>query len=198
MSLFSSRLRLPGVARPGRAAGADTRAREGRLPIAEVVAKVPQALRAQVRADEIWLVVLAAFVGASAGLIVVGMHETALAMQRVLFRLDPGEDISAMASISWWRALLVPTTGGVILGMAAWALARWLPRRTVDPIEANALYGGRMSLVDSVIVMGQTVWSNGVGASVGLEAGYAQIGSAIASWLGASTMANRSSEPNEK
>ena len=192
MSLFFSRLRLPGVAPPKSAVGANTRAREGRRPIAEVVAKVPQTLRAQVRADEIWLVVLAAVVGASAGLIVVGMHETALLMQRMLFRLDPGEDISAMASISWWRALLVPTVGGLVLGAAAWALARWLPRRTVDPIEANALYGGRMSLVDSVIVMFQTVWSNGVGASVGLEAGYAQIGSAIASWLGRSFRVRRS------
>ena len=37
----------------------------------------------------------------------------------------------------------------------------------VDPIEANALHGGRMSLRGSLIVAGQTVWSSGIGASVG-------------------------------
>jgi CIC family chloride channel protein len=65
-----------------------------------------------------------------------------------------------------------------------WALAKLRPHNPVDPIEANALYGGRMSLKDSLIVSIQTAWSNGVGASVGLEAGYAQLGAGIASWAG--------------
>ena len=41
-----------------------------------------------------------------------------------------------------------------------------------------------MSLSDSALVAAQTVMSNGCGASVGLEAGYAQIGAGVASWLG--------------
>jgi CIC family chloride channel protein len=56
----------------------------------------------------------------------------------------------------------------------------------VDPIEANALRGGRMSMRGSLIVAAQTVWSSGVGASVGLEAGYTQIASGIASAIGRS------------
>src|SRR5262249_60202850 len=64
------------------------------------------------------------------------------------------------------------------------ALARWRPPREVDPIEANALHGGRMSLVGSLNVALQTVWSSGVGASVGMEAGYTQLASGIASWVG--------------
>src|SRR5262249_35781211 len=64
------------------------------------------------------------------------------------------------------------------------ALARWRPAREVDPIEANALHGGRMSLVGSLNVALQTVWSSGVGASVGMEAGYTQLASGIASWVG--------------
>ena len=35
----------------------------------------------------------------------------------------------------------------------------------VDPIEANALHGGRMSLIGSMIVAAQTMWSSGVGAA---------------------------------
>ena len=54
----------------------------------------------------------------------------------------------------------------------------------VDPIEANALRGGRLSARDSVVVSGQTLISNGCGASVGLEAGYTQIGAGAASLIG--------------
>ena len=180
MSLFTSRAAQPG--QPART----------RRSFDTVLARVPQTLRALVRADEIWLVVLAAFVGLGAGLIVVGMAETTLYMHRVLFRLPSGGYLSSTLRLDPWRALAVPAVGGLALGAIGWALTRWLPRRTVDPIEANALYGGRMSMLDSAIVVGQTVWSNGVGASVGLEAGYAQIGSAIASWLGRSFRVRRS------
>src|SRR5260370_27781535 len=63
-------------------------------------------------------------------------------------------------------------------------LQRWRPGREIDPIEANALHGGRMSFRGSVIVALQTVWSSGVGASVGLEAGYTQLASGLAATLG--------------
>ncbi len=163
---------------------AAARIRRDRRAVFDAVAHAPQALRALVRADEIWLVVLAASVGLVAGLIVVAMAETAQLMHRLLFRLEAGEFLSAQVRVQTLRALLVPSLGGLVLGIAGLGLARWWPRRTVDPIEANALYGGRMSLGDSLVVVAQTVWSNGVGASVGLEAGYAQIGSALASRVG--------------
>jgi CIC family chloride channel protein len=51
-------------------------------------------------------------------------------------------------------------------------------------VEANALRGGRLSLRDSIVVSGQTLISNGCGASVGLEAGYTQIGAGAASLVG--------------
>jgi CIC family chloride channel protein len=150
----------------------------------EAVLHAPQALRAMVRADEIWLVVLAASIGIVCGLVVVAMSETAQLMHETFFKLQRGEFLSSMVSVRWQLALAVPCLGGLLLGAFGWGLARWRPTKVIDPIEANALYGGRLSLKDSLIVVGQTIWSNGVGASVGLEAGYTQIGSAIASRLG--------------
>jgi CIC family chloride channel protein len=150
----------------------------------ETVAHAPQALRAMVRADEIWLVVLAAGIGIICGLVVVAMSEFAQLMHEILYKLQRGEFLSSMLTVQWQLALAVPCIGGLVLGAFGWALARWRPTKVIDPIEANALYGGRLSLKDSLIVVAQTVWSNGVGASVGLEAGYTQIGSAIASRLG--------------
>ena len=163
-----------------------------RRSLAGAVAGVPQTLRALVRGDELWLVALAAFIGVAAGLAVVAMHLTSEWMHTTLFGLPPGQRLSAMTQVDPVRALLVPTLGGLALGLIGLGLTRWWPRRAVDPIEANALHGGTMSLNDSFVLVGQTVLSNGVGASVGLEAGYAQIGSAMASKLGRAFRLRRS------
>ena len=166
-------------------------ARQGRK-IRVAVAHAPATLRALVRADEIWLVALAAVVGVAAGVIVVGMSDIAQRMHQALYHFGRGEFLSTQLSIGPMRALLIPTLGGLALGLSMLVTVRFASRRTVDPIEANALYGGTMSLKDSLVVVGQTIWSNGVGASVGLEAGYAQIGSALASRLGRAFRLRRS------
>ena len=144
----------------------------------------PQVLRALVRADEIWLVVLAAFVGCGTGIAVWLMTATTQLVHETLFLIGPADRLSAMASLEPLRTVFVPSIGGLVLGVVTLGITRLRPRRTVDPIEANALFGGRMSLSGSLIVVVQTIMSNGVGASVGLEAGYTQIGSAIASRWG--------------
>jgi CIC family chloride channel protein len=112
------------------------------------------------------------------------MTEGTQLIHQLLFKIGPAERLSAMVELDPFRTLLVPSIGGLLLGLFGLAVLRYHPRRAVDPIEANALYGGRMSLNDSLIVVAQTVISNGVGASIGLEAGYTQIGSAIASRFG--------------
>ena len=148
------------------------------------VLQAPKTLRALVRADEVWLAVLASCIGLLGGLLVVGVNTTTLLMHRVLFDLDGDGRLSGVLHLDPWRAVLVPALGGLVLGLFGLLVARYAPGRPVDPIEANAIYGGRMSVNDSVVVVIQTVLSNGVGASIGLEAGYTQIGSAVASKLG--------------
>ncbi len=157
-----------------------------RRPIGEWVLHAPLTLRALVRTDEIWLVVLAGFVGIAAGLCVAAMGIISQFMHEMLYAIPPGARLSGQVTVSAWRTVVALLGGGLAMGLSGWAIMRWWPRRAVDPIEANALYGGRMSLNDSLIVVGQTLLSNGVGASVGLEAGYTQIGSALASRLGRS------------
>ncbi|MBV9655580.1 MAG: chloride channel protein [Acetobacteraceae bacterium] len=166
-------------------------ASRNRRPFSEAIAHVPQTLRALVRADEIWLVALAAVVGAVAGFAVAAMTLVTQHIHELLFGLLPGQRLSGMVEINAVRAVLVPSAGGLGLGLLGLAIIRWWPRRAVDPIEANALYGGTMSVVDSLVVVLQTVVSTGVGASVGLEAGYTQIGAAVASRLGRSFRVRR-------
>ncbi|MBV8577328.1 MAG: chloride channel protein, partial [Acetobacteraceae bacterium] len=163
-----------------------------RRPLREFVLHAPLTLRALVRADEIWLVALAALVGVGAGLMVAAMTLGTQFVHRMLFGLLPGQRLSGVVEIDPVRALAIPTLGGLLLGLLGLLIARYFPRRAVDPIEANALYGGHMSLNDSLVVVLQTVISNGVGASIGLEAGYTQIGSAFGSRLGRGFRVRRS------
>ena len=155
-----------------------------RRGLSDMAVQAPQSLRALVRGDEIFLVVLAATLGAAAGLIVVAMNQATQLAHEILYFLPAGARLSAQTHLPPVLAIAVPVFGGLCVGLLAAAVARWSPRRVVDPIEANALYGGRMSMRDSLIVVSQTLLSNGVGASVGLEAGYTQIGAAVGSRLG--------------
>jgi CIC family chloride channel protein len=146
--------------------------------------EAPRRLRAFVRAHETSLVVLAALIGTIAGMVVVAMSVAVAGLHALLFNIPIRERLSSQDSIEPLRALLVPSLGGLLLGVAFLWLARWRPAREVDPIEANALHGGRMSFRGSGIVALQTIWSSGVGASVGLEAGYTQLASGLAASLG--------------
>lgn len=146
--------------------------------------EAPRRLRAFVRAHEWSLVVLAVLAGATGGLVVAAMSAAVEVLHVLLFKLEMGERLSSQYRIEPLRAVLVPSLGGFLLGLAFLVLQRWRPAREIDPIEANALHGGRMSFRGSVIVALQTIWSSGVGASVGLEAGYTQLASGIAASLG--------------
>ena len=154
--------------------------------IAEIATRleIPRRLRAVVRARESSLIALAALVGVIAGLVVAGMGTAVDLLHELFFNLRHGERLSARLTLNPVLALSVPILGGLIFGVASELIRRWRPEREIDPIEANALHGGRMSLLGSVIVAAQTVWSSGVGASVGLEAGYTQFASGIASRIG--------------
>jgi chloride channel protein, CIC family len=146
--------------------------------------EIPRRLRAVVRARESSLIALAAVVGAIAGLVVTAMGAGVDTLHRLFFQLEPGVRLSGLLRLDPAIAISVPLVGGLVFGIARELIAHWRPEREIDPIEANALHGGRMSLLGSVIVAAETVWSSGVGASVGLEAGYTQFASGIASRIG--------------
>jgi CIC family chloride channel protein len=153
--------------------------------------EVPHRLRAIVRTRESSIIALAALAGALAGLVVAIMGALVELMHVTLFQLVPGARLSAQGWLDPIYVVIVPTVGGLIFGLVSAYIAR---RRgsEVDPIEANALHGGRMSMRGSLIVAGQTLWSSGVGASVGLEAGYTQLASGLASKIGGAFRLRRS------
>jgi len=142
-----------------------------------------QGWRALVRSSEIGIVMLASVVGVLAGLTVLAMSFTTQLLHEVIFGLEHGARLSITNTIPPWRAIAGPVLGGLAIGCASWLFFR-RRKQPIDPIEANALHGGRMSFRDSVFVALQTMGSSGAGASVGLEAGYTQAASGLASHIG--------------
>ena len=141
-------------------------------------------LRVLLRGNEFYLIPLALVVGIITGAIVTLMFQIAQIAHVLIFGIPIDVRLSANSYVNPVIALIAPAAGGLLLGIMEWSRRRLKISSAVDPIEANALRGGRLSLRDSVVVSGQTLISNGCGASVGLEAGYTQIGSGAASLLG--------------
>lgn len=142
------------------------------------------ALRAWLRGGELGVLVLAIVAGVASGILARLLGGAASQLHVLFFGPGAEHGVSAMRRIEPLPLLLLPALGGVVLGLVNLALARWSPRAPVDPIEANALHGGYASIRDGAVVATQNLVSNGGGASVGLEAAYAQVGAGIASRMG--------------
>lgn len=147
-------------------------------------------VRLRARASETAFILLAIVVGGAAGLLSVVQGALARTLQHWFFALPHATRLSALPALSGPVLLMLPLGGGVLALFSIATRAR--KRRLVDAVEANALHGGRMSLPDSLVISTQTILSNGFGASVGLEAAYAQLGGAIASLAGGALTLRRS------
>ncbi|QXX75253.1 chloride channel protein [Methylovirgula sp. HY1] len=154
---------------------------------------LPARLRALVRRSEFALIGVAVLVGGFAGAFVAVIRWTVALLHHLLFGMPlAASSLSGLTTLAMPWLALVPAAGGLFLGVTGLLIRKWRPRRPIDPIEANALQGGRMSLIDSLLITAQTVVSSGVGGSVGLEAGFTQIGSGFASVVGAALKLRRS------
>jgi hypothetical protein len=131
-------------------------------------------LRRYLRESSAVLIISAAIAGSMGGAAASLMLSTANFFHILLFGLPDDMRLSAATALDWRTMLAALLTGGMLLGLSA----IWWRKRIAaiaDPIEANALHGGRMSTADSLFVAGQCVVSSAAGASVGLEGGYTQL-----------------------
>jgi len=137
------------------------------------------------RDSDLFLLVLALGAGGAAGIGVIVTDLLLAGLRWFAFGIPRSGYLSDI-DVGRARVLLMPVAGGLVVGLAAALLRRWREREVVDAIEANALFGGRMSVGDSVGLVLVTLLSAGFGASVGLEAAYTQLGAAFSSRLGRS------------
>ncbi|HVJ34230.1 MAG TPA: chloride channel protein [Terriglobia bacterium] len=139
--------------------------------------------RSEARGNRLIRFALAGLIGIAAGLVVALLDAIVGLMHHYLFNLE-GTHLSDAEIVDHWRLLALPVAGGLAVGVSTWLIKRWRPRDVVDAIEANALFGGRMSVGDSLGLVLLTILSGGFGASVGLEAAYTQLSASLGSRLG--------------
>ncbi|MGH6888713.1 MAG: chloride channel protein, partial [Rhizomicrobium sp.] len=133
----------------------------------------------ELRSNELTQIFACAFVGSAVGICVAALRALVQWLHRIDFAMQGGGLLSTGLSLDRARIVIVPALGGLVLGLLALGVRRLGSREIVDPIEANALYGGRMSLPASLRLTTFTLISNAAGASLGMEAGYTQFGSGV-------------------
>lgn len=153
---------------------------------------LPLFLRNFVRNRETGLVLVGVVVGLLSGVLVTAISSLSQISHALLFDIPFDAHLSATGVISWQRTLFIPILGGLVLALIGLYFARRVKgQQLADAIEANALYGGRVSFRGSLLISIQTLLSNGFGGSVGLEAGYTQICSMFGSHVGQRLAARR-------
>src|SRR5579863_8235119 len=140
--------------------------------------------RRHLRSNEIALTVLSGILGVRIIISDITLRQMLQVLHEAVFGLPSDRLLSEGIGLVWWKVLVVPVIGGLVVGVATMAIRRVRPREVVDAIEANALYGGKMSLIDSANLALLALLSGGFGASVGLEAAYKQMGAGFASNVG--------------
>ncbi|HYL33289.1 MAG TPA: hypothetical protein VEU53_09110, partial [Stellaceae bacterium] len=105
--------------------------------------------RRHLRSNEIALTALGIIIGAAISIGVVVLRQILQWIHQATFQLSPDHLLSEGVGLAWWRVLVVPCVGGLVVGIVTLLIRRFRPREVVDAIEANALYGGKMSLIDS-------------------------------------------------
>jgi chloride channel protein, CIC family len=145
----------------------------------------------RIRENEAAFIGTAALVGFAVGAGVALIEGAVEWLHYILFGVPLNGHLSTGTQIPSINSLIVPAIGGVLLGLTGLVIRYFRPREIVDAIEANALYGGRMSLWDSLNLALLTVINVGFGGSAGLEAAYTQAGSGLASKAGQSLRLRR-------
>jgi CIC family chloride channel protein len=146
--------------------------------------KDPELLRRYLRESQPAQILLCVLMGSAIGAVTAALHELVTLGHQLSFGLRPHERLSEATDLRDVAILYVPALGGLLLGLSLLLMKWWRPGDIVDPIEANAIYGGRMSVIDSGRLLFAALLSNAAGASVGMEAAYTQVGGGLASWFG--------------
>lgn len=150
-------------------------------------------LRKIVRNDHLILSVLALVVGAAGGGAIIVFREGIDLIQLLVYGSATKNLHDYAQGLPWWRLLLAPAAGGLIIGLLVYHfMPERRPQGVADVIEASALRGGVMSAGTGLRAAVVSALSIGAGASVGREGPAVHLGASLAGWLAARLHLTRS------
>jgi len=130
------------------------------------------------------LLLLAVIVGVAGGYGAVGFRLLIQFFQNMFYG-DGRNILQIIDQIPWYKRILIPAVGGLIVGPVVYFFAREAKGHGVPEVmEAVALRGGCIRKRVSVVKCLVSSICIGSGGSVGREGPIVQIGSAVGSWLG--------------
>ena len=134
------------------------------------------------RNDQVLLFFLAAIIGMAAGYGAIAFRLLVAGQHYVLFGNPMDRIFSSAVSLPWWHLIMVPTLGGLAIGLfTRYVLPGRLPQGVADVMAASALRNGRMSLREGLAAALVSAGSVGCGASVGREGPIVHLGATFAS-----------------
>lgn len=128
--------------------------------------------------------IFAAVIGGVVGLATVALIQLILLVQYIGFGEASEFRFAQIAQdLPAWRVILVPTVGGLLVGL----LMEWIPGKRyhgiADVMEACALNSARMSVRSGLGAAVAAALSIGVGAPLGREGPAVHIGASLSAWI---------------
>lgn len=136
------------------------------------------------RNDQVILSVLALLIGVAAGMAETVFRAALALVQELGYGFSSEKVASLAAALPWWQLLLVPSLGGLLIGLFIYFfMPDRRPQGVAQVIESSALRGGRMSLTLGIKAAAVSAASIGVGASVGREGPIVHLGASLGAWV---------------
>ena len=133
--------------------------------------------------DPIILSLAAVVIGLVVAYAAIGFRLALQGVQFVAFGFAGENVISQVAELAWWHILLVPTVGGLLIGLVIhFFMPGRRPQGVADVIEAGAMKGGRMRFGEGIGAAAVSAASLGVGASAGREGPVVHLGGVLGSF----------------
>ncbi len=138
-------------------------------------------LRRLAREQHLRLLLMAVIVGVVAGLGAVAVRELISLAERVFW--GPGPDIlESAAAAPWWRIVLMPALGGMLVGPLVWFFARDASGHGVpEVVESLLMRGGRIRGRVALVKGVAASLTLGSGGSAGREGPMIQVGASLGS-----------------
>lgn len=127
---------------------------------------------------------LAVVLGIAAGFAAVGFRLLISMLESGLYGAEFGDVFSSASGMPWYLLVLIPTIGGLVVGLL---LHYFTPdarvRAVADVIEGAALRRGRVEMREGIVSVFASLITLGSGGSAGREGPVVHLAATISSWI---------------